>query len=315
MSALAIALDLGGTQARGALVDAQGSVLRRAHTQTAAASGPEAIVAQLQALVESVARDTAPERIRGVGVCSPGPLDTVSGTALGVPTIAGFADLPLRRMLEDRFHLPVQLENDGIAAALGEWRFGAGRGYDNVLYVTVSTGIGAGVITDGRVLRGRRGLAGHAGHMTIVRDGELCSCGNRGCWEAYGSGPAFARRARRRAAVGRGSALNAQADALQAADIFAAAAAGDALACDLVADEADILGVGLASLLHLFSPDVVVIGGGMSAAFAALEPGIRARLDAAAMRAFRDIDVVPAALGDNSGLIGAAALVLGLERP
>ena len=152
--------------------------------------------------------DSARERICGVGVCSPGPLDTISGTALGVPTLAGFADLPLRRMLEERFGLPVRLENDGIAAAIGEWRFGAGRGFDNVLYVTVSTGIGAGVISEGRVLRGRRGLAGHAGHMTIVRDGDRCSCGNRGCWEAYGAGPAFTHRARRRAAPDRSSALH-----------------------------------------------------------------------------------------------------------
>ena len=312
MSPLAVALDLGGTQARGALIDAAGTVLARAHTRTAAAAGSEAVVQQLHELVVSVMRDTAAERVRGVGVCSPGPLDTFSGVALGVPTIAGFVDFPLRRMLETRIGLPVQVENDGIAAAIGEWRFGAGRGFSNVIYVTVSTGIGAGIIADGQVLRGRRGLAGHAGHMTIVRDGELCVCGNRGCWEAYGAGPALERRARRQALVNPSSALHADADALQAADVFAAAETGDALARELVAEEADILGVGIASLLHLYSPEIVVIGGGLSAAFDALAPGIRARLQTSAMHAFRDIEIVPAALGANSGLIGAATLALGL---
>ena len=136
---------------------------------------------QLADLAAAVSRDVARPRIRGVGISSPGPLDTVAGVALDVPTLKGFVDLPLRHMLEERLALPVQLENDGIAAALGEWRFGVGRGLAHLVYITVSTGIGGGVIADGRVLRGRGGMAGHVGHMTIVRDGTPCDCGNRGC--------------------------------------------------------------------------------------------------------------------------------------
>lgn len=307
---LAVALDLGGTRARGALVNAGGKVLERADVATAATAGPAVVVEQLADLVAAVSRNAARSVIRGVGVCSPGPLDTSTGVALDVPTLKGFVDLPLRRMLEERLGLPVRLENDAIAATLAEWRFGAGRGLANLVYITVSTGIGGGVVADGRILRGRRGMAGHVGHMTIVRDGMRCDCGNLGCWEAYGSGSAFTRRARTRAATDPASLLAAMARSLDGAAVFAAAAAGDALARELVAEEADILGVGIGALLHLYSPDAVVVGGGMSANFAALQPGILARLRRAAMPGFRDVPVVPSSLADNSGLVGVATLVL-----
>jgi len=195
--------------------------------------------------------------------------------------------------------MPVRLENDGIAAAIGEWRLGAGRGYANLVFVTLSTGIGGGVVIDGRVLRGRMGMAGHVGHMTVVQDGEPCPCGNRGCWEAYAAGPALAARASRRA--GR---------EMDAAAVFDAAAAGDPLAVELVAEEADLVGVGLASLLHLYSPEILILGGGLATRFDALRPGIAARLARAAMPSFRDVPVVPAGLGGDAGLVGAGLLVL-----
>lgn len=129
----------------------------------------------------------------GIGVAAPGPLDTEAGIALGIPTLSGWENAPVRDMVEAALGLPVHLENDGIAAANGEWRFGAGRGLANLVYVTVSTGIGGGVVLDGRLWHGHRGLAGH---MTIVPDGQLCACGNRGCWEAYASGTALAEAAK-----------------------------------------------------------------------------------------------------------------------
>jgi glucokinase len=245
----------------------------------------------------------------GVGICAPGPLDAKRGVALATPTIAGFVDLPLAAMVEERLGLPVRLENDGIAAALGEWRFGAGVGCHNLAYVTVSTGIGGGVVAAGRILRGRRGMAGHVGHMTIVRDGDVCSCGNRGCWEAYASGTAFARRARVSAADSPSTALGANGAPIDASAVFVAASRGDALARRLVSEEADLLGVGIVNLLHLYSPDVVVVGGGLSNGFDLLHPGIVARIKAAAMPPFRDTPVLRAALGGDSGLIGASTLV------
>lgn len=306
---LAIALDLGGTQIRAALVDREGKVLERRAVSTAAAAGPAVVADQLADAARAVAAGVLPDALAGVGISSPGPLDAANGRIIWAPTLAGFHDIPITALLAERLALPARLENDGIAAALGEWRYGAGRGLENLVYVTVSTGIGGGVIADGRVLRGRLGMAGHVGHMTIAPDGDVCSCGNRGCWEAYASGTAFTRRARLRA-VAAATCLGVGNNEIDARAVFEAARAGDALALALVTEEADLLGIGIANLLHLYSPEIVILGGGMANGFDMLHPGIAARVEASAMPSFRDVPVVKAELGDNSGLIGAAALVL-----
>jgi len=303
----AIGVDIGGTQLRAALVDAGGAVVRRSATRTDAAGGPAAVVAQIGALVTEITSSAERGDVLGIGVSAPGPLDTERGVALGVPTLAGWESVPVGRLIEEALGLPVRVENDGIAAANGEWRFGAGRGLANLVYVTVSTGIGGGVVLDGRLVHGHRGLAGHIGHMTIVKDGRLCGCGNRGCWEAYASGTALARVARQALAPARHDGQPAEFDP---GAVFAAARAGDAAAVRLVDAEADWLGIGIVNLLHLFSPQVVVVGGGVSNGFELLREGICARIVANAMPAFRSARIVPAGLGDNSGLVGAAALFL-----
>jgi glucokinase len=308
MSSLAIAIDLGGTRIRAALIDGKGLLLRRAETPTAANAGREVVIAQLHDIAKSVIDDIARDRLVGVGVCAPGPLDAERGIALATPTISGFIDLPLASLLKERIGLPVRLENDGIAAALGEWRFGAGVGHRNLVYVTASTGVGGGVVADGRLLRARRGMAGHVGHMTIVRDGDVCSCGNRGCWEAYASGPAFVRRARIRGVNSPSTALGQNGAAIDGPAVFDAASRGDALAKELVSEEADLLGVGIVNLLHLYSPDIVVVGGGLSNGFDLLHAGIVARIRVAAMPPFRDTPVVRAGLGSDSGLLGVSTL-------
>jgi glucokinase len=290
---LAIAVDLGGTQIRGALVNREGHILNRIATETQATAGPAIVIQQLVDAAKSVSRDSDASQILGVGVSSPGPLDTEQGIAIGLPTIKDFDNVPLKTLLQNALPFPVQLENDGIAAAIGEWKFGAGRGLRSLVYVTVSTGIGGGVIVDGNVLRGRKGMAGHIGHMAIVPNGLPCNCGSIGCWEAYAAGPAFTLRA----------------NAISAAEVFTAAKQGDAAAQRHVDDEAHFLGLGITSLLHLYSPEAVIVGGGLSNAFDQLHPGISNYVRQNAMPAFRDVPVVKAGLGGNSGLIGAAALV------
>lgn len=307
MSRFAVALDLGGTRVRGALVDDQGAIHARTEQPTDVAAGGEAVIDQLVAAARVVAAGVSPRHLVGVGVSSPGPLDTETGVTLGLPSIGGFVDVPLRDRLAEALGQPVTLENDGIAAAVGEWRHGAGVGLQHLVYVTVSTGIGGGVIVDGRVMRGRRGMAGHVGHFVMVKDGNRCNCGNPGCWEAYGAGLAFEKRARQRVAAAPSSRL-ATASPLDARAVFAAAEAGDPLALALVAEEADILGVGMVSLLHLYSPQRIIVGGGLSNGFDRLLPGIMTRIASDAMPAFRDVTVVRAALAGNSGLVGAAAL-------
>jgi glucokinase len=268
------------------------------------------VVGQIQRLVAAVTQGVAPERLTGVGVCSPGPLDSAAGVVMYISTMPGWVDIPLVAWLGEALQRPVVLENDAISAAIGEWRFGAGRGLSDLVYVTVSTGLGGGVIAYGRVLRGRRTMAGHIGHMTTQPQGETCSCGNRGCWEAQASGTALGARARRRVADRPESALAAFGPALDASHVMDAARAGDALAGELVAFEAAELGLGIVNLMHLFSPQAVVVGGGVSAGFDLLQPGIAAEVARRALPPFRDVPVVAAALGPNAGLAGAASLVL-----
>lgn len=308
MHEIAIGIDLGGTQVRAALVSEQGEVLARAEDRTDAMAGPDRVLAQIKALADDLVGVAGSAFLVGIGVSTPGPIDTISGIARDIPTLAGFADFPLKAELQKRFAFPVILENDGIAAAIGEWQFGAGRGLDNLVYVTVSTGIGGGVIADGRVLRGRKGMAGHIGHMSVMPDGALCPCGNKGCFEAYGSGTAFTQRARERAFAHSETLLGSDGAAIDSRAVFSAARAGDALANKLIDEEAEILGRGFTSLLHIFSPEVVVMGGGLSHEFERLHPGIQSYIAEWAMPAFKNVPVVHAALGQNSGLIGAAAL-------
>eukprot|EP01037_Dinobryon_pediforme_P014083 gene14083-14202_t len=309
MRPLAIGIDLGGTQVRAALINENGIILKRTAVRTAATSGPEAVLTQIDTVAKAVAAGVETTRIIGVGVSAPGPLDAKAGIALNIPTLAGFVNYPLAAALRARLEMPVVLENDGIAAASGEWHFGAGRGFENMVYVTVSTGIGGGVVVDNHILHGRRGMAGHVGHMSIERNGELCSCGNRGCFEAYGSGPAFTARAQKRALACAGTILGAEGSSIDGPAVFAAARDGDFLGLELVAEEAAILGRGFTNLLHVFSPDILVVGGGLSNEFNALYPGIHSAIQKCAMPAFRDVLIVRAELGDNSGLVGAAGLV------
>jgi len=308
--ALAVGIDLGGTQVRAALIDAEGTLRVRAATTTDVAGGPRAVLRQIEELFAEVTRGLPRGSVRGLGVSAPGPLDSEAGVVLGIPTLPGWIDIPIAQWLHEVLRLPVTLENDGVAAAIGEWHFGAGRGLSDFVYITVSTGIGGGVIADGRVLRGRRRLAAHLGHMITAPDDEVCLCGNRGCWEAQASGTAFGDRARRLAEHVPRSALHVLGAAVDARRVIDAARAGDALALDLVAHEAELLGVGIVSLLHLFSPQAVVVGGGVSAGFDLLHPGIDAQVRGRAMPPFREVPIVVAQLGPNSGLVGAACLVL-----
>lgn len=312
-STCALAVDLGGTELRAALVDETGRILASRSTATLAKAGPSAVVGQILAVVEAL-RATGPSRpLIGLGIGAPGPLDPVAGVAIAPPTLAGWRDVPLAALLEERLRLPVRLENDANAAALGEWRFGAGRDTASMVFVTVSTGIGGGVIADGRLLRGRRGLAAEVGHMTIAdHSEEPCFCGVRGCWESLASGSALDRRAARLAAAGEAPLLRSLAGdgPVTSRHVAEAARQGDAPAWLLLADEARWLGIGIVNLLHLYSPERVVVGGGLGSALDLLQDGIGRVVRDRAMPAYRDVPILPAQRGTQAGLVGAASLVL-----
>ena len=185
---LTVGIDLGGTQVRAALVQG-GRVLRRAAARTDVPGGPLAVIAQFRQLIEEVCPVKEWSTLAGVGVCAPGPLDTEKGTVLHIPTLPNWESFALRDIFQAELGLPVILENDGIAAAYGEWKYGAGVGLRHLVYVTVSTGIGGGVVVDGHLLHGRYGMAGHVGHFRMAPDGPVCSCGATACFEALASGP------------------------------------------------------------------------------------------------------------------------------
>ncbi|MDW6024372.1 ROK family protein [Mesorhizobium sp. BAC0120] len=308
---LAIGIDLGGTQLRVALVDG-GAVVRRAAARTDVEGGPGGVLHQVEKLITEICAEEERKTLLGVGISCPGPLDTETGTVLHIPTLPRWEGFPLRQTLADKLRLPVLLENDGIAAAFGEWRFGAGRGLQHLVYVTVSTGIGGGVIVDGRLLHGRRGMAAHVGHFRMAQDGPTCTCGATACFEAFASGTALGRRAREAAERSPSEFLGrlAAETPIEARHVEEGARTGDAACLALLHEEGVFLGQGFTGLIHLYSPERLIMGGGVSQAFDLLEPEIHSVIQRDAIHPFKDVRVVRAALGDNSGLIGAAALAM-----
>ncbi len=308
-----LCFDLGGTRMRAALLAPDGTRLAGAEAPTPAREGVGAVLDGLCALALRC-RDTglAPQ---AAGLCAPGPLDAPGGRMLAPPTLLGWRDVPVSALLGERLGLPVLLENDANAAAVGEQLYGAGRGAGSLVFVTVSTGIGGGVIVDGHVLRGRGGLAGEIGHMKIAEHSTDCACGAQGCFEALASGTALGWRAAR--------VMRARKEGTpppSGRDVIDAARRGDRLARRLVAEHGRWLGRGFANLLHLYAPDVLVMGGGLANGFDLLEPAIRAEIARSAMPSYRETPLLRAALGDAAGLVGMAHIVrqslpdLGRER-
>jgi glucokinase len=294
---VAIGIDLGGTQLRAAIVSADGAVLAHARTETAAQDGPAAVIAQMADLVGQIAAGHA---VLGVGIGSPGPLDAEAGVVIEAPMLRGWTDVPLAELAAARLGLPVRIDNDANVAALAEWRFGAGRGLRHLVYVTVSTGIGGGVILDGKLMHGHLSLAAEIGHMMITEAPIPCLCGATGCWEALASGTALGQRATETGAWGQ----------VTARDVARLAEAGDRTALRLLDEEARYLGIGFTNLLHLYAPEMIVVGGGVSECLPAMRPAIEAVIQRRAMPAYRDVPVVAAALGPQAGVIGAALLAL-----
>jgi glucokinase len=240
----------------------------------------------------------------------PGPVNPWTGVIASAPNLPGWRDVPFKEIVEAALGLPAHVGNDANLAALGEHSYGAGRGDDDMIYLTVSTGIGGGIIADGRLVLGTAGLAGEPGHMTILPDGPPCNCGNTGCLEVLASGTAIGREARRRLAAGEASALAGQPiETVDAEDVVRAARAGDRLAAEVFGEAMGYLGVGVANLVHLFNPRAIIIGGGVSNAGDLLFHPVREAVRRRCMAAFRqDIRIIRAKLGDDVGLLGAAAL-------
>ena len=309
-----VAIDLGGTKIRSIVVDADGHILGEDRRETDAHEGQEPVLARLVASAyEAIAVSGAPfSALLGVGVSAPGPVDFERGILYQPPNLPGWDAVPLATLLQARLGLPAFLENDANAAALGESRYGAGQGARHMIYLTISTGIGGGLVLDGRLYRGADGSAGELGHMTVDENGPPHACGQRGCLEVMASGTAIGRMAREAVGAGRSdvlATLAASVEELSAVEVDKAADAGDPAALEILANASHYLGVGFANYLNIFNPEVIVIGGGVShIGRQLLDPAIALAKQRAFRLPARTVEFRRAALEGRAEVLGVAAL-------
>lgn len=313
MTATVIGIDLGGTNVKGALVTHEGQVIDEARVPTDAAEGAERVVGRMAEVCRrlGLAAEAADHEVLGLGVGAPGPLDSSLGVVVRCPNLPGWDHFPLAERLRARTGLAVSIENDANAAAVAEAWCGAGAGRRHVVTITLGTGVGSGVIVDGALLKGR-GFGGELGHMIVREGGRLCGCGARGCLEAYASASAVARRAAETLGEGgpavRRSVLAGTVPTCES--VFRAAAEGDDLALRVVNDTARYLAAGLASVVNIFHPEVVVLTGGMIRAGEDLVLGpTRKYLAHLALReCLEGVQIMLSPLQDRAGVLGAAAV-------
>ncbi len=301
-----IAVDLGGTQIRAGLFRS-GSLhpekLERLPTHSPGEQPLLRLISAIQAVFP------AGDRVQSIGVAAPGPLDAYSGTIFTAPNVKGFNNLPLRQILMDHFGIPTGIGNDANLAALGEWKYGAGQGFHNLIYMTISTGIGGGVIMDDRLLLGERGLATELGHVTVDPSGPICPCGQFGHLEAMAAGPAIAKWTASQIEAGEPTSL-VSVQPLTAKAIAEAAMAGDSLANRAMQRAGHLIGRALADYLHIFNPAAIILGGGVTRSGALILDPLRQALHTYTISNYylEGLSLLTAALGDEAGLIGALAL-------
>jgi len=309
MEEVVIGIDLGGTNIKAGAVSRQGQVLVRHRLSTRAEAGAEAVAHRICLAAQHCIKGVraAESRVVGIGVGSPGTIDLDSGTVLFSPNLPCLGGVALRAMIEDELSLACALENDANAAALAEQWVGAGRGADSLVMFTLGTGIGGGIVLDGKVWHGTGGFAGEIGHMSINPDGPRCACGNRGCIEAYASATAMVRRMQEAIDAGRQSILAEKPGGFAARDIYEAALAGDAAARQNFDQTARYLGVAVSNILHILNPAVVVLSGGVTASGDMLLEPLKDEVRKRSMKPpLQGVRICFAEVGEDAGLIGAA---------
>lgn len=312
-----LGIDLGGTKISTALMDREGDILAQDYRPTLAKGGQEAVLQRILDATQAVMSqaDATADQVIAIGVGAPGPMEAKEGILTAPPNLPGWVNVPLKRLIEEGTGIRTFLENDANAAALAEFHYGAGIGSKNMIYVTVSTGIGGGIILNRELYYGSNGAAGEVGHMTLLRDGPLCGCGNRGHLEALASGTAIAREARERLARGIQTRIGVLAhgdpEQVTAQLVAQAAADGDAEAQEIIHHAMEFLGIGMANLANIFNPDLIVIGGGLTNLGELLFEPVRRIVRNTAFDIIADnVQVVPAKLGSDVGVIGAAAVAI-----
>src|SRR5581483_6491025 len=307
-------IDLGGTKILALIADDAGRVLGDARVPTPAKQGPEAVIAQIVAAVGDAAREAGVDvrSLAAVGVSAPGPIDARAGVITDPPNLPGWHNVPLARILHDRLGMRVYLENDANAAGVGEHQFGAGRGFRHMIYVTISTGIGGGIIIDNELYIGTSGAAGEVGHIGVAASGPTCGAGHVGCLEAFASGTAIAARAREAIAQGlmpRTARIAEHNPPLSAETVYLAAEQGEAEAAEIIAAGGRYVGIGLGRLKNVFKPQAIVLGGGLTnMGDAIMGPAVETARTRSFAQSFMDVRIIEGELGDRAAALGALAV-------
>jgi glucokinase len=308
-----LAIDLGGTKIAAALISSDNRVTDKAHSLTLVSEGLQPVTSRIFSMIDRLLSqsNTDPARLYGIAIAAAGAIDTDKGLITSSPNFPGWLNVPLRDMVRKRYGVDTRLVNDASAAALAEHRLGAGRGAANLIYITVSTGIGGGIIVNGELYSGTSGCAGEIGHMTIDTNWPECSCGNAGCLEVLASGKAVAGEAKRRIREGEQSRLtdivSGDLEGITAEKVAMAAQGGDRLAMEVISRAATYLGVGMVNLVNIFNPEMIIVGGGLSKMGELLLGPAR---EVVRQRAFPlcagAVRIVTTGLGDDAGVLGAA---------
>ncbi len=297
-----VGVDLGGTKVELGLVSPDDRIVDRRRIPTNPQDGAAQLVSRIgQAVDELKTSLPRSQSIAALGICSPGPVDPAAGMLIDPPNLQGLHNTPLRTLLETDLKLPVVLEHDANAAALGDFHFGAGRDAEDMAFIVVGTGVGAAIIVDGQLYRGRHGAAGEIGHVTLDRNGELCSCGNRGCVETFISGPWLGRRY--------ANARQLPTDGIGGADVAALASQGDEAAGQVLADAGEALGTAVATMAMIVDVDLYVMGGSVAkAGDLLLEPARQAVPRHSFASVGSRVRIVATELGDDGPVLGCAWL-------
>lgn len=304
-----VGVDLGGTKIYTALVDLEGNIIKEKTVETLAQEGEKAVLGRLIETISYVIDGTDKSLIKSIGIGSPGPLDVKNGIIIESANLP-FKNFEIVKNIRETYDLPTYLDNDANVATLGEFMFGAGKGTENMVFITASTGIGGGAVLNGKLFRGATGNALEIGHMTVSTEGPRCGCGNLGCAEALGSGTAIGKRAKEAVLSNVTTSLK-NYDNVTSKEVFKEAANGDRVAKNILKTSLTYLGIAVANTITNFDPEKVVIGGGVVNGGDIVIDTIRNVVEERCMAAFvENCAIEKAVLGGKAGVLGAAALAI-----
>lgn len=307
-NAVIAGIDIGGTKVAIALQNLQKEKIATRRIPTDVAIGPHKILENIQTNIEEMLAETE-TRLLAIGVCTPGPIDIKKGLVLSPSNLRDWVEFPIVKILEDRFHVPVVFDNDANAAALGEYSEGVGQGFETILYVTVSTGVGGAIILGGKIHHGFTANAGEIGHTIVQPDGIICGCGARGCLESIASGINIARRAAELVSENGGTLNGVEARNITARTVIEAVRKGDKTVQPVWDETVRYLAIGIGNAITTIAPEAVIIGGGISLADEILlEPLNHYLKQNVKMLPIEDVKILRAALGGDSGIYGALEL-------